>query len=50
MFILFILILMMKIICYCSYDKSIKTWIKNNNEYSINKIINNAHDDYITKK
>ena len=33
----------------CSYDKSIKTWIKNNNKYSINKIINNAHNDYIYK-
>ena len=31
----------------CSYDNKIKTWIKNNNEYSINKIINNAHREYI---
>ena len=32
-----------------SVDNNIKTWIKNNNKYSINKIINNAHDDYIYK-
>ena len=33
----------------CSYDKSIKSWIKNNNEFKINKIIKNAHDNIITK-
>ena len=32
-----------------SYDKSIKSWIKNNNEFKINKIIKNAHDDAIIK-
>ena len=31
----------------CSYDNTIKTWIKSNNEYINNKIINNAHDKYI---
>ena len=33
----------------CSYDKTIKTWIKKDNEYSINKIINNAHTQHIYK-
>ena len=33
----------------CSYDKNIKSWIKNNNEFKINKIIKNAHDDAIIK-
>ncbi len=31
----------------CSLDKSIKLWIKNNNEFKINQIIKNAHDDSI---
>ena len=30
-------------------DKSIKLWIKNNNEFIINKIINNAHENSIFK-
>ena len=30
-------------------DKSIKLWIKNENKFIINKIINNAHEDYIIK-
>ena len=33
----------------CSYDKSIKLWNKNNNEFKINKIIKNAHDNIIIK-
>ena len=33
----------------CSADKSIKSWIKNNNEFKINKIIKNAHDKEINK-
>ena len=33
----------------CYYDKSIKSWIKNNNEFKINKIIENAHDGSIRK-
>ena len=39
----------------CSKNKEIKTWIKKenngqfNNEYSINQIIENAHDDWINK-
>ena len=33
----------------CSDDKNIKLWIKNNNEFKINKIIYNAHEDIITK-
>ena len=33
----------------CSDDKSIKTWIKNNNEFILNKNINNAHNDCIYK-
>ena len=33
----------------CSADKSIKSWIKNNNEFKINKIIKNAHDNRINK-
>ena len=35
----------------CSYDNNIKTWIKNknNNEYSINKIINNPLNNYTYK-
>ena len=33
----------------CSDDKSIILWIKNNNEFKINKIIKNAHDDIINK-
>ena len=32
-----------------SDDKSIKTWIKNNNKYSTNKIIQNAHTKKINK-
>ena len=31
----------------CSSDKSIKLWINKENKFKINKIINNAHDDYI---
>jgi len=33
----------------CSEDKSIKTWIKNNNKFKINKYINNAHKEQINK-
>ena len=33
----------------CSSDKNIKLWIKNNNEFKINKIIKNAHEDRINK-
>ena len=33
----------------CSKDKSIKLWIKKENEFIINKIIENAHDDIIIK-
>ena len=33
----------------CSNDKSIKLWIKKENEYLNNQIINNAHDNGITK-
>ena len=35
----------------CSIDKSIKTWIKKNNEkkYYLNQIINNAHEEGISK-
>ncbi len=33
----------------CSNDKNIKLWIKNNNEFKINKIIKNAHEDRINK-
>ena len=33
----------------CSDDKSIILWIKNNNEFKINKIIKNAHDNIIRK-
>ena len=33
----------------CSKDKIIKLWIKNQNQYIINKLINNAHDDVIMK-
>ena len=33
----------------CSVDKNIKLWIKNNNEFKINKIIKNAHEDQINK-
>ena len=33
----------------CSDDKNIKLWIKNNNEFKINKIIWGAHDDKIRK-
>ena len=29
--------------------KSIKSWIKNNNIFKINKIIKNAHNDRINK-
>ena len=36
----------MKII---SKDKNIKLWIKNNNEFINNKIINNAHGNSIIK-
>ena len=33
----------------CSKDKNIKLWIKNDNEFKINKIIKNAHEDQINK-
>ena len=33
----------------CSDDENIKLWIKNNNEFTINKIIKNAHEDRINK-
>ena len=33
----------------CSLDKSIKLWIKNENKFIINKIINNAHELGIIK-
>ena len=33
----------------CSNDKSIKTWIKKNNKFKINKYINNAHKEQINK-
>ena len=33
----------------CSNDKSIKLWIKNENKFIINKIINNAHEYSIYK-
>ena len=33
----------------CSWDKNIKTWIKNKNRFIINKIIKNAHKDGINK-
>ena len=33
----------------CSYDKSIKTWIKFNNEFKINQCIYNAHKEQINK-
>ena len=33
----------------CSYDGSIKLWIKKENQFQINKIINNAHNDRIIK-
>ncbi len=33
----------------CSFDKTIKTWIKKNNIFTINKIINNAHTNQINK-
>ena len=33
----------------CSFDKSIILWNKNNNEFKINKIIKNAHNDSIMK-
>ena len=33
----------------CSKDKNIKLWIKDNNEFKINKIIKNAHKDQINK-
>ena len=33
----------------CSKDKNIKLWIKNINEFKINKIITNAHEDLIYK-
>ena len=33
----------------CSTDKNIKLWIKNNNEFKMNKIIENAHEDQINK-
>ena len=32
-----------------SKDGSIKTWIKNNNGFTMNKVINNAHNGYIYK-
>ena len=32
-----------------STDKNIKLWIKNNNEFKMNKIIKNAHEDKIFK-
>ena len=33
----------------CSYDKSIKTWIKCKDEFKMNKCINNAHKEQINK-
>ena len=33
----------------CSSDKSIKTWIKKNDKFELNKIIENAHEDKIWK-
>ena len=33
----------------CSNDKNIKLWIKNNNQYEINKSIIKAHDERINK-
>ena len=33
----------------CSSDKNIKTWIKQNNKFELNKIIENAHEDKIWK-
>ncbi len=33
----------------CSYDKSIKTWIKKDNMFQINQTIQNAHNDLISK-
>ena len=33
----------------CSTDKNIKLWIKNNNEFKMNKIIKNAHENQINK-
>ena len=33
----------------CSSDKNIKTWIKKNNIFELNKIIENAHEDKIWK-
>ena len=33
----------------CSVDKNIKTWIKENNKFTLNKIILNAHNDIIRK-
>ena len=33
----------------CSSDKSIRLWIKKENKYIINKIINNAHENEIRK-
>ena len=33
----------------CSTDGSIRIWKKNINNYEINQIINNAHDNYINK-
>ncbi len=47
--VIMLIFLMKKSFATCSLDKSIKTWIKNNNEYSINKIINGAHREKITK-
>ena len=33
----------------CSYDKSIKTWIKKNNKFILNNVILNAHNNIINK-
>ena len=33
----------------CSCDKNIKTWIKKENKFELNKIIKNAHEDKIWK-
>ncbi len=47
--VIMLIFLMKKSFATCSLDKSIKTWIKNNNEYSINETIYGAHDKKITK-
>ena len=33
----------------CSNDKKIKTWIKKDNQFEINQIIENAHNQIIRK-